>query len=765
MNESIVWRDVNRRSKQWAAYHRIPGTRIAFLTGLLEAREVRLRQSKRFGSKTLQMKGLRVKILQVIPVLCALLLGAHVSAREIHVAKHGDDSSAGTLAAPYRTISKAAAEAQVGDEVVVAQGTYREQVQPARGGTSESQRIVYRAAEGDEVVIKGSEQITSWVDQGNGAWLVELPDLFFGDFNPYARNVSGNWLTYGGWHHLGDVYLDNEALREQQTLSEVQTTSDTWYAEVSGGTTKIWANFGGADPNTRLAEINVREAVFYPAQAGLDYITVDGFSIMHSANNWAPPTETPQVGAIGPREGRSWIIENCTVVNARSVGISIGRHDGWSGDIESIGHHVIRNNIIRRSGQAGIIGHTWNAASLIEGNLIEDTNYRDEFGGWETAAIKFHSSVDTVIRNNLIRWVSGSAAAYGIWIDYGCQGTRISGNVILETEKDTLRLEANHGAIVVDHNVVIGGAVTWRATDATVFAHNLFYDSQAILNTDGGDRGPPRYVPHTRQYAGNEDTTVSWQRIYNNIFMKRGIAPPGSAGTDVDYNVYLEGASRSAWDENSVVDPFAVGFSYTSDETGVSITFDMNDSPSQVGCPLITKNFIGVFPVVNQGIEEHDGTGITLDRDYFDNTRASSPMVGPFEDLKPSGANTYRLFDTPGLEFPVGPAEVSSQDSGIPLTVTASDATSVTWEWENLNGTSTYQLYRGTIASVRSGTYDHGMIDASYCSLTGTTTTVSDKVDGIDSYYLVGAHENGIDGSLGEEPSGAARPPGSPTCP
>ena len=33
---------------------------------------------------------------------------------------------------------------------------------------------------------------------------------------------------------------------------------------------------------------------------------------------------------------------------------------------------------------------------------IEHANYRREFGGWETAAIKFHNSVDTVIEGNLI---------------------------------------------------------------------------------------------------------------------------------------------------------------------------------------------------------------------------------------------------------------------------------------------------------------------------------------------------------------------------
>ena len=50
----------------------------------------------------------------------------------------------GTKAAPFKTINQAAAIAKAGDEVIVAPGTYREQVVPRFGGTDE-QRIVYKS--------------------------------------------------------------------------------------------------------------------------------------------------------------------------------------------------------------------------------------------------------------------------------------------------------------------------------------------------------------------------------------------------------------------------------------------------------------------------------------------------------------------------------------------------------------------------------------------------------------------------------------------
>ena len=49
-----------------------------------------------------------------------------------------DDNGPGTKARPFRTINKAAQLLMPGERVVIASGTYRECVRPARGGTSPS---------------------------------------------------------------------------------------------------------------------------------------------------------------------------------------------------------------------------------------------------------------------------------------------------------------------------------------------------------------------------------------------------------------------------------------------------------------------------------------------------------------------------------------------------------------------------------------------------------------------------------------------------
>ena len=273
------------------------------------------------------------------------------------MAKTGSNANPGSLESPYLTIGKAAEAAQPGDTVTVHRGTYREWVKPPRGGRNESSRITYRAAAGEEVLIKGSERITSWVDQGGGVWMVQLPQRFFGDYNPYALNLSGGWLHYGQWLHRGDVYLDGQAFCERKTLAEVKQEAHTWCCRTAEDSTTIWATSARRIPTRELAEINVRESVFMPLRSGLGYITVAGFHILHSAENWQPPGLSVQMGAIGPRMGKSWIIENCTVTNARCVGIVLGQAAGVDHtDIEAFGAHVVRNNVVRRCGQAGIAG-------------------------------------------------------------------------------------------------------------------------------------------------------------------------------------------------------------------------------------------------------------------------------------------------------------------------------------------------------------------------------------------------------------------------
>ncbi|MFJ4698912.1 discoidin domain-containing protein [Streptomyces sp. NPDC088768] len=587
-------------------------------------------------------------VLALVPALLPAA-GAHAAepaGRVLHVAVNGDDSHDGSASAPYRTIDKAAQVARPGDTVSVHAGLYRETVKPARGGTDEQHRITYTSAGDGEVVVKGSEEVNSWTRASGDVWSVSLPDSYFGDYNPYATGQpqGGGGQTFPGYT-AGDVYFEEDAYAEQPDRGKVDSTPRGWFAEVGGGRTTIYANFDGADPNTGLAEINVRRQVFAPDAWGLGYVTVRGFTVMHAANTYSDFPDSPtrrQAGAISVNGGRKWIIERNTVLNARTIGIDIGLgNDEWAGnrpgttrtdfhDTSEYGEHIVRDNYLARCGQSGIAGvFSWK--SQILWNRIEDTNYRNEFSGAETAPIKVHYMNDGLIKGNLVRNSQGGNSA-GIWTDWGNQHVRITGNIVMNSPWGYYA-EAVHGPILVDNNVFIGNSDI-RTLDATgvVFAHNLFLDNNRI-NIDGEGRDAYYFQPGTM----NESSAVtSPQKFYwfNNLVQDTALPQDAPDKTHVkDGNV--EGAVS--------------GVDYTADAAGVRLDFTLDTSRFPALTP-VTEARVGPVPRANQGIPGDVTT------DFFDRPVDTTHLLpGPFAGAH-DGRNTVTLWPPAGRTVPPVPA-------------------------------------------------------------------------------------------------------------
>ena len=172
-----------------------------------------------------------------------------------------DDNGPGTSARPFRTINKAAQVLQPGERVVIASGTYRECVRPARGGSGADKMISYEAAPGAKVIIKGSEVVKDgWTqDPANNfrraggpggpnaaapatpppppppqiaTWGYQLTGAMFPDaYNPFAlASVAGDraWLDTKNndmgpyFRRRGLVFVDGkplEPVEQQRELS------------------------------------------------------------------------------------------------------------------------------------------------------------------------------------------------------------------------------------------------------------------------------------------------------------------------------------------------------------------------------------------------------------------------------------------------------------------------------------------------------------------------------------------------------------------
>lgn len=480
---------------------------------------------------------------------------------EIYVAIDGTDRGTGTVSEPLRTISAAAAIAQPGDVVIVHEGIYREWVKPAHAGLSDQRRIIYQAAEGERVVISGSEILTDW-ERIYQAWRARVPNTRFGAFNPYLETIEGDWLVRPDSAeaplHLGEVYLNGEALFEVRTLDEVirprmreelvddwtqvpQSGTEVlcpkvWHAVVDDEFTTIYANFGDIDPNQELVEFNVRRSVFYPAEHHIDFITVRGFELCHAATPWAPPT-ADQPGLVGPNWARGWVIEDNLVHDAKCAAISLGKeiatgHNfatyrkdkpgyqyqleavfaaeeyGWSK--EHIGSHLVRNNTIYNCGQNGIVGHLGCAYSVIDGNHIYNIGIRRQFYGHEIAGVKFHAAIDAQIRNNHIHDCS-----LGLWLDWQTQGTRISRNFFHSNSRDFF-VEVSHGPYIVDGNLFASPVSVENFSQGGAYVGNLFLGSLRVFPVR--DRATPYHRPHSTKIAGYAIVENGDDRFVGNVF-------------------------------------------------------------------------------------------------------------------------------------------------------------------------------------------------------------------------------------------------------
>ena len=249
--------------------------------------------------------------------------------KEYHVSVNGNDRNEGTSGKPFRTINHAAQVAEAGDTITVHAGTYREWINPARGGDDDARRIVYRAAPGETVEIKGSEVISGWKHEKDGVWKVAIPNAFFGSYNPYQDTLFGDWFNRRGQiHHTGEVFLNGKSMYEKENIEEIfhpepnnaiadpEGSTYTWYCESNAENTTIWANFYRHDPNRELAEISVRRTCFYPEKEGINYLTISGFHFSQAATQWAAPT-AEQIGMIATHWNKGWIIEDNVISDSK----------------------------------------------------------------------------------------------------------------------------------------------------------------------------------------------------------------------------------------------------------------------------------------------------------------------------------------------------------------------------------------------------------------------------------------------------------------
>ena len=423
------------------------------------------------------------------------------------------DSGPGTLDRPFKTINQAAQVLQPGERVIIAAGTYRECVRPARGGSSPTQMISYEAAPGAAVFIKGSDVLKdAWqpdpVQQGRGGpspiagapatpaptaaptWGYQFTGAMFPDaYNPFALpSVAGDraWLDSKSvdmgpyFRRRGLVFVNGKPLEPVEQQREL--IGAKLYMPPPSGTPRplnglptrarggpLMQEVGGTE-NARFytdadgRSIHIRLAQGTPTDYQIEVTTreqafaptIRGLSYIRikgltfqHAGNGFP---LPQRGTmVDTAAGTHWIIEDNTFEWANSIGLQIGGGGGF-GAQQVPNAHIVRRNTMRYCGVCGVAG-MGSRDVLFEDNLIEWCGWADAEREWESAGAKFHSARNMMFRRNVVRHIRHGNA---VWFDSNNVNNRLTGNVFADivTVSAAVHFEVNLGENQVDNSII-----------------------------------------------------------------------------------------------------------------------------------------------------------------------------------------------------------------------------------------------------------------------------------------------------------------------
>jgi parallel beta-helix repeat protein len=368
---------------------------------------------------------------------------AHASAT-IYVAPWGNDSGAGTLRSPVKTVRHAVWRANSGDAIVLRGGTYRESVQ------IHGKAVAISSAPGERAVFDGTQQLSGWRRSG-ADWYVD------GWTHQFPRAVGGPVAasrSAAGFPEL--VFRNGKPL--DQVLRRIDVVPGTFFHDNSRD--RIYV---ADDPVGARVEASSIEWALYFRDA-------DGSSVRNvTVRRFATPAS--DVAAIRAHSNNMVISGVTSELNA-AAGIS------------AIGNNiVIRKSQFSDNGYLGIHAHNSNTL-VIEDSTIVGNNKAGFDARHSAGGIKVTTSTGITIRNNEVSRNGGP----GIWTDLSARWVTISYNRVEQNGRSGIEVELSSDVNVAS-NVTIenGEAGIWilESQNVQVFNNATYRNVREIYVLEG----------------------------------------------------------------------------------------------------------------------------------------------------------------------------------------------------------------------------------------------------------------------------------------
>jgi hypothetical protein len=461
-----------------------------------------------------------------------LVCGVEWAASYYVAQQHADasDEIAGTLEAPWKTISRAAKTLEPGDTAIIYSGVYREYVEPARGGTP-GLPITYRSAEGQEVIVTGADIVTGWTRVNEGVWKKEpWPHRFPTHPNDERHHLIGR---------CEQVIVGGKLLKHVESLDDV--SPGAFFADTKARVLYV-SPPDGVDLNEQKVEASVRPLCFGTPRGGepLSHVRLSGISIRYAANS-------AQRGALSV-QGDHWTIEDCTVEWTNGSGIFFRGNNVTFRRVRS--HH---------NGQQGLAGSGRDFS--LEEVVLDHNNVKGFDKGWEAGGFKIVRARNGVVR----RCAAIANNGVGFWFDIDVRDVVVEQCLCRDNAGHGIYVEISGGFQIRDNLCVRNGTddewgyggISIAESDHCIIEHNT-----CVLNPTGisiREQGPRTFGGVGREELSYRVQDITIQRNicalntkyqfglwWDNTFFgphpsagSRGIAcDPDRCNISIDRNLY-----------------------------------------------------------------------------------------------------------------------------------------------------------------------------------------------------------------------------------
>ena len=432
--------------------------------------------------------------------------GIASAATTYYVATTGNDSSPGTLAAPWQTINHAAQTAVAGDTVLVRGGTYKEYVTIAHSGSASAGYITFQNYTGESPTVDGTTVSCC------GGSIRGLFNILSKSYVKVAGFEIRNFKSTANTDEPAGIYVTGSGSYVQLLNNKVHDIVTT--AEADNGNAHGIGIYGTATAPYSYVTISGNE-VYNMKTGWSETMTLDGnvtnFTItgntVHDNDNigidaagwWG-------MGPSGHDQTMIGTISGNTVYN-----ITSGSNGAYGGDLNADAIYcdgctqvTIERNLIHDA-DYGIeaasenSGHVASAVTIRD-NLVYDTSQADiSIGGYDSSV--GGSDSITIVNNTLTQ--SASAAGNGFQIQYKATNNVFKNNIVYLANSGSFLYYFTKLAtapVAMDYNVYYASA-----TNPTWVWKNKGYSSLSTFHTASAQDTNSKYAdPLFVNFSGHD---------------------------------------------------------------------------------------------------------------------------------------------------------------------------------------------------------------------------------------------------------------------